>query len=82
MSTLVSLVRLSTFPLLKACFITISIKREIGHLCHDERRSKTGDKQPASNAASTTQPSPTVGEPVPTYPPSAFCVVLANGTTS
>ncbi|KAJ7292690.1 hypothetical protein C8J57DRAFT_1160964 [Mycena rebaudengoi] len=29
------------------------IKREIGHLCHDERRSKTGDKQPTTPSASS-----------------------------
>ncbi|KAJ6520443.1 hypothetical protein C8R45DRAFT_806966 [Mycena sanguinolenta] len=29
------------------------IKREIGHLCHDERRSKTTEKQPASAGASS-----------------------------
>ncbi|KAJ7045083.1 hypothetical protein C8F04DRAFT_1067648 [Mycena alexandri] len=29
------------------------IKREIGHLCHDEVRSKTSDKQPSNNNASS-----------------------------
>ncbi|KAJ7492043.1 hypothetical protein FB451DRAFT_514997 [Mycena latifolia] len=33
------------------------IKREIGHLCHDERRSKTVEKQPAGTSASAPQPS-------------------------
>jgi len=29
------------------------IKREIGHLCHDERRSKTAEKQSATSSATT-----------------------------
>ncbi|PFH48415.1 hypothetical protein AMATHDRAFT_149939 [Amanita thiersii Skay4041] len=29
------------------------IKREIGHLCHDERRPKTSEKTPATSAATT-----------------------------
>lgn len=78
-STLVRLARLILqWQALNVCFITLSIKREIGHLCHDERRSKAGDKQPATNGTSTTQPSTSIGEPVPTYPPSAFCVGLAT----
>lgn len=28
-----------------------SIKREIGHLCHDERRSSTKDKTPTASSA-------------------------------
>ncbi|KAF7337769.1 hypothetical protein MSAN_02250700 [Mycena sanguinolenta] len=37
----------------KAVLIINSIKREIGHLCHDERRSKTTEKQPVSAGASS-----------------------------
>ncbi|KAJ7664904.1 hypothetical protein B0H17DRAFT_951687 [Mycena rosella] len=33
------------------------IKREIGHLCHDERRSKTAEKQPAGTSSSGPSPS-------------------------
>ncbi|KAK0502972.1 hypothetical protein EDD18DRAFT_1345813 [Armillaria luteobubalina] len=45
------------------------IKREIGHLCHDERRSKTGDKAAttpptANNLATTPAPAP----PNPAWP--------------
>ncbi|KAI0061113.1 hypothetical protein BV25DRAFT_1774341, partial [Artomyces pyxidatus] len=32
------------------------IKREIGHLCHDENRTSKGDKQPAPAASSSSQP--------------------------
>lgn len=39
-------------PLLTSGGITNpSIKREIGHLCHDERRPKSGEKQPIESGA-------------------------------
>ncbi|KAF5339094.1 hypothetical protein D9611_011236 [Ephemerocybe angulata] len=53
------------------------IKREIGHLCHDERRPKPAEKPPAPPAAPTTahvaQPTQTVGlagpyAPLTVYP--------------
>jgi len=43
--------QLSYYFLIHSC---ISIKREIGHLCHDERRTRPVDKTP------TTRNSPTV----------------------
>ncbi|KAG6861305.1 hypothetical protein C0995_001624 [Termitomyces sp. Mi166 len=50
-----------------------SIKREIGHLCHDERRSKASDKQPANNVdvartfapVTVYQPPPLTQQPAP-----------------
>ncbi|KAG6811297.1 hypothetical protein H0H92_008092 [Tricholoma furcatifolium] len=43
------------------------IKREIGHLCHDERRPKSSDKQPA-NSTSTVEVARTFA-PVPVFQP-------------
>lgn len=46
-----------------------SIKREIGHLCHDERRPKPSEKAPATGAAAVASTSATpavVAQPVQT----------------
>lgn len=53
--------QLSYYLLIHSC---ISIKREIGHLCHDERRTKPVDKAPATRHSPTVVPNTfTPGEP-------------------
>ncbi|OJT04051.1 hypothetical protein TRAPUB_5287 [Trametes pubescens] len=42
-----------------------SIKREIGHLCHDERRSSAKEKAPVSNSSSITNPPIDVARALP-----------------
>ncbi|KAG6916947.1 hypothetical protein DXG01_004496 [Tephrocybe rancida] len=46
-----------------------SIKREIGHLCHDERRPKASDKQPANSATTSSVEVARTFAPVTVYQP-------------